>query len=108
MKKRNHHNVYVVEMDKAVLEEPRFLEPNPRHDPSKACYYVGLTGLTPEERFKNHRDGHKSNKFVCKYGLKLCERLYAEYNPLSYDDGVEMEVELARILRARGHAVWQK
>jgi hypothetical protein len=105
---RKHHNVYVVELDRAVLEEPRFAEANPRHDQSKACYYVGLTGLTPEERFKNHREGRKSNKFVRKYGLRLCEQLYSEYNPLSYEDGVQMEAELARMLRARGHAVWQR
>ena len=36
-----HHNVYVV-----------FLR-NPRGD-GRAGYYVGMTGLTPEERFENH------------------------------------------------------
>jgi hypothetical protein len=34
--------------------------------------------------------------------------LYEEYNPLPYSDAEEMEIELANILRRRGHAVWQK
>lgn len=108
MKTKRRHNVYVVELDKAVLKEPKFVEANPQYDASKECYYVGLTGLSPEERFDNHKEGYKSNKFVRKYGLRLCPMLYEEYNPLSYDDAVDMEAELASILRARGHAVWQK
>ncbi|HSG28452.1 MAG TPA: hypothetical protein VLA34_08220 [Candidatus Krumholzibacterium sp.] len=67
-----------------------------------------MTGLTPEQRFENHKEDYKSNRFVRKYGLELCPMLYEEYNPLTYRDAVEMEVELAAILRRRGHAVWQK
>lgn len=108
MSHKKHHNVYVIELDRAVLQEPKFAEANPGCDPWKECYYVGLTGLTPEERFENHRAGYKSNKFVRKYGLRLVPRLYEEYNPLSYEDAREMEVELTGMLRRRAHAVWQK
>ena len=108
MKRKKHHNLYVVELDRAVLKEPRFIESNPRYDPEKPCLYVGMTGLSPEERFYNHKAGYKSNKYVKKYGLRLCPRLYEEHNPLSYDDAREMETELARQLREKGYAVWQK
>jgi hypothetical protein len=106
--RKKHHHVYVVELDRAALNESRFVKENPGHDPAKSCYYVGLTGLTPEERFEAHKNGHKSNRYVERYGIGLCPLLYEEYNPLSYEDAQEMEVELARILRSRGHAVWQK
>jgi len=108
MARGRHHNVYVVELDRAVWNEPRFRKANPGCEEGCACYYVGMTGLSPGERFKNHREGHKSNSFVRRYGLRLCPMLYEEYNPLSYPDAQEMEIELAAILRRRGHAVWQK
>ena len=108
MSKRKHHSVYVVELNEAVLEDPKFAKANPDYDPKKACYYVGLTGLSPEERFEKHKEGYKSNKFVQNYGLRLCPHLYEEYNTLSYEDAQDMETTLAEMLRAKGHAVWQK
>ncbi|UCF05168.1 MAG: hypothetical protein JSV33_14820 [bacterium] len=108
MSDRKHHHVYVIELDKDVLQEPKFATANPDHGPSMDCLYVGSTGLTPEERFENHKTGYKSNRFVKRYGLRLRPLLYEEYNPLSYEDAREMEIELARMLREKGYAVWQK
>jgi hypothetical protein len=107
MPRRKHHSVYVIELDMAVWNESKFRKANPGCEEGCACYYVGMTGLSPEERFENHKEGHKSNRYVREYGLCLCPMLYEEYNPLSYSDAVEMEIELAAILRRRGHAVWQ-
>ena len=55
----HHHNVYVVLLNPAVgrLRTVRAL--NPERDPGKPCVYVGMTGLTPEERFANHKAGIK-------------------------------------------------
>ncbi len=106
--KGRHHNVYVVELDPDVLNEERFRKENPDHQPGMKCLYVGMTGLDPEKRFENHLAGYKSNRYVLKYGVRLCPLLYEEYNPLSYEDACEMEIELASILRRKGHAVWQK
>ena len=53
-----HHHVYVV-----------FLR-NPKGD-GRAGYYVGMTGLTPEERFLNHKNGVKAASVVRKYGERL-------------------------------------
>ena len=106
--RKKHHNVYVVELDEGVLRERRFAAANPDRDPSKPCLYVGATGLSPEERFENHKAGYKANRYVERYGLKLRPELYEEYNPLSYEDAREMETELAAMLREKGYAVWQK
>ena len=38
-----------------VLEEPRFRKENPGYRPCKACVYVGVTSLDPEERFRQHK-----------------------------------------------------
>lgn len=105
---RRRHNIYVVELDPSVLDEPRFARENPDHDPSKPCYYIGMTGLSPERRFENHKAGYKANRFVREYGRRLCPMLYEEHNPLAYEDACEMEVALAEMLREKGYAVWQK
>ena len=104
---RRRHNVYVVELDKRVLAHRKFSAANPHYDPGKACLYVGMTGLEPDERFANHKKGHKANAFVRDYGLWLRRRLYQRLNPLTYDEACETEVELAEYLRKKGHAVWQ-
>lgn len=50
------HHVSVIELDRGVLEERRFVVANPR-SPRKARLYVGLTGRTPEACFRNHKKG---------------------------------------------------
>jgi len=104
---RYHHNVYVIELDKAVLNEPKFRRANPEYDPSKPCIYVGMTGLTVKQRFANHRKGVKSNRFAHRYGIRLLPELYACFNPMPYEGAREMEVELAVGLREEGYGVWQ-
>lgn len=102
-----HHNVYVVELDPAVLREPRFVRCNPDYLPGALCVYVGMTGLLPDERFDKHKAGIKANRFVKLYGLRLLPQLYECFNPMPYDAACEMEVELAIDLRERGFGVWQ-
>ncbi len=103
---RANHNVYVVELAPKVFEkEERFAEANPHWIPEKLCVYVGITGLTPEERFQKHKSGHKAAWFVKRYGRRLLPQFYEHMNPLPYDLAQEMERELARQLRDDGHAV---
>ena len=63
--------VYVIELDPAVLRDRRFRAENPRYAPGKLCFYVGSTALTPEERFANHRRGHKGNRYAGQFGRRL-------------------------------------
>jgi predicted GIY-YIG superfamily endonuclease len=78
---------------------------NPRGD-GKAAYYVGMTGLTPEQRFENHKQGIKSAGIVRRFGERLVPRLYAHLNPMSYVRALEMEGLLAESLRKRGYVVY--
>lgn len=102
-----HHNVYVVELSKDVLNEPHFMKANPTYRLGKPCVYVGMTGLSPDDRFDKHKAGIKSNRYVRVYGLRLLPALYQVYNPMPYDAAREMEVELAIALREKGYGVWQ-
>lgn len=99
-------SVYVIELDEQVLESKKFREANPDRAEGKGCLYVGMTALSPEARFAQHKTGVKSGKFVRQYGRWLRKRLYQAHNPMTYDDAKRMEAELARRLRKRGYAVW--
>jgi predicted GIY-YIG superfamily endonuclease len=90
---RKHHCVYVVYLR------------NPRGD-GKAGYYVGMTGLTPEQRLENHKAGIKAARIVRRCGVRLVPKLYAHLNPMSYADAIAMEGSLAEELRRRGFKVF--
>lgn len=104
---RDHHHVYIVELDAKVLGVGRFREANPGYIDGRMCLYVGMTGLTPEERFRNHKRGYKANSFVRRFGIRLLPELYEKLNPLSYAEAAKKEEDLARALRRRGFGVWQ-
>jgi predicted GIY-YIG superfamily endonuclease len=88
-----HHSVYVVYLR------------NPSGD-GKAGYYVGMTGLTPEERFANHKAGIKSSGVVKRCGERLVPRLYQHLNPMTYEEAVAAEPRLAEELAALGYNVF--
>jgi predicted GIY-YIG superfamily endonuclease len=90
---RGHHSVYVVYLR------------NPNRD-GKAGYYVGMTGLTPEERFANHKKGIKAARVVTRCGERLVPRLYEHLNPMPFQRAREMEEMLADSLRKRGYVVF--
>jgi predicted GIY-YIG superfamily endonuclease len=100
-----HHNVYVVLLSKAALNDFSILKRNPNHDPSKPAVYVGLTGLPVDHRFENHKNGYKSARLVRKYGVRLLPELFEHLNPMPYEHAVQMEKDLADDLRSQGYAV---
>jgi len=105
--KQAHHNVYVVLLENSVLNHKRFLEANRHFSSSKPCVYVGLTGLNPEARFRNHKRGYKSNFYVHKYGTRLMYHLFRNFNPMPYRLAQVVEEELAARYRSLGYGVWQ-
>jgi hypothetical protein len=92
-RRSDHHSVYVV-----------FLR-NPKGD-GRAGYYVGMTGLSPEERFQNHKQGIRAARVVKRFGERLVPRLYAHLNPMPYAKAVTIESMLAQSLRKRGFLVY--
>src|SRR5207248_1471534 len=80
-KPKHHHSVYVVYLR------------NPKGD-GHAAYYVGMTGLRPEQRFANHKNGIKAAGVVRRFGERLVPKLYAHLNPMAYPRAVEMETAL--------------
>ncbi len=101
----DHHNVYVVLLDPAVGKLRKVRAENPERDPKKPCVYIGMSGLTPEERFANHKAGIKDASLVKRYGLRLLPELYGHLNPMPFDAAAQMEMDLAEDLRRAGYTV---
>jgi hypothetical protein len=78
---------------------------NPKRDPKKLCVYVGMTGLTPKERFANHKAGIKAASVVKRYGLRLLPNLFEHLNPMPFEAAAQMEKDLAEDLRRAGYTV---
>ena len=101
----HHHHVYVVLLSPRAARLKSVRAENPRRDPKKPCVYVGMTGLTPEERFQNHREGIKAARVVQLFGIRLMPEIYEVFNPMPFEAAAEMERELAEDLRAQGYTV---
>ena len=102
---KHHHCVYVVLLDSAVGKLRKVRSANPTRLPDKPCVYVGMTGLTPDERFSNHKQGIKSAWVVRRYGVCLLTDLYAHLNPMPFEAATQMEKDLAEDLRRLGYTV---
>jgi hypothetical protein len=51
--------------------------------------------------------GIQSNRYVMQYGLHLLPDLYEGFNPMTYEDACDQEIEIAIDLRSAGFGVWQ-
>ena len=108
------YSVYVIELSKSVWTESwKFRSANPHYRGVQECLYIGMTSLSPNERYKKHKEGAKSKKgykisayFPEKYGTFLRPSLYNQYNPMTKSEAIKMEKWLAGNLRQRGYAVW--
>src|SRR5256886_10868303 len=78
-KDSDHHNVYVVYLR------------NPKKD-GRAGYYVGMTGLSPERRFENHKNGIKAARVVKRCGERLVPQPYPHLQPNPYAHAQALEV----------------
>ena len=100
-------SVYVIRLDAAVLKNRRFRAANPGYVKGSPCVYVGATGLSPEERYANHKSGYKANWYAQRYAEQLMPNLFAHLNPMTHQRALATEIALADELRHEGYGVWQ-
>ena len=101
----DHHSVYVLLLEPAVAKIRKVRAENPDRDRKKPCVYVGMTGLTPEECFANHKAGIKAAPVVTRYGMRLLPELYEHLNPMPFEAATQMERDLSEDLRRAGYTV---
>jgi predicted GIY-YIG superfamily endonuclease len=100
-----HHNVYVVLLKPEVARLRKVRQENPLRIKEMPCVYVGMTGLSPEERFANHQAGIKGAYVVTRFGVRLMPELFEHLNPMPFEAAVVMERDLAEDLRRQGYTV---
>lgn len=100
-------SVYVIRLKAAVLKNRRFRAANPGYVKGSPCVYVGATGLSPEVRFANHKEGHKANFYAQTFGDGLLPELFEHLNLMTYQRALATEIALAEELRQEGYGVWQ-
>jgi hypothetical protein len=106
---RRHYKLYVVLLSPEVLTRPKFVAENPNYVQGRECLYVGMTGLTTvEERFENHKRGHKCNRYARDFGIRLAMELVPDRTAMTWEEAKTAESALAAKLRAEGYAVWQR
>ena len=113
--------IYVIELNKKVLEKKKFLKENPNYIDGKPCVYVGYTSRTPEIRLNQHLNGERNkkgyrlfNRYAHNFGEVLRPSDYKHLNifmqkkSISKEAAMSLEVKKAESLRGKGYAVWQK
>lgn len=88
-----HHRVYVVEL-------------RDQDGPGTVGYYVGMTGLPLDERFRRHKAGRQASRIVKKFGVRLAPEFYEHLPAMTFADAAAMEIKLAELLHAEGYVVF--
>lgn len=70
-------------------------------------HHVYVIELDPDVRFDKHKACIQANAYVMKYGLRLLPDLYEGFNPMTYEDAQQREVEIGIDLRSAWFGVWQ-
>ena len=103
------YTVYVIRLQQRAEHERALQRKNPNYVPGKPVVYVGSTGKTPEERFRQHLTGRRHwNRFVRRYGHRLFYWAMRDVPTFATRAEAEAaEAALAERLRARSWMVWQ-
>lgn len=99
-------SVYVIILSPDARQEKKMIEQNLcQPDDPRGYLYVGMTGLTIEERVGNHLKGYKSCNLVKRY----FSGLFTEKNEcnLTHAEAKIREPKLAEELRREGYWVYQ-
>jgi len=97
------HKIYVVLLDDEVRNRRKVKTGT---DPALPSVYVGMTSLSIEKRFQNHKNNHKAGRgYVRDYGIRLLPALYEAYNPMPRHLAPKAEAALADKLRIEGYTV---
>jgi len=95
-KGNNIYTIYVINLEETP-DEP---------DNSLGSIYVGQTALSKEERFENHKNGHKGSKWVKKYGIDINEELCESFPQVrTLQEAEHLEAKAASRLKKCGWTV---
>ena len=98
----NTYSVYLVDLDSAAMDVPRFNSQNQDLGYTPVRYlYIGQTNLMVEERYEAHKTRPSGSNIVRDHGIGLAEDLIEEYGQsnLTKVESLELEAALSQNLR---------
>ena len=99
--------LYVIELDKEVGKLVKFRKQIPKFLLGNRCFYIGQSAKKPSIRFRQHKDGYKSNTYAKRFGMRLVPEFYEKYNPIpTRKDAEELEEYVTMKLRQERYGVW--
>jgi hypothetical protein len=101
----HHHHVYVVLLDPAVGKIRKVRAENLKRHPRKPCVYVGMAGLTPQERFANHKAGTKAALNCKVLRTPLPGGIYEHLTSMPNEAAAQMKRGPAEELRRAGYTI---
>jgi hypothetical protein len=98
--------LYVIRLKANVRTDRRFRERNPDLKLRRPCVYVGMTYLSAEERFEQHKTGIHSARIARRFGKHVMLSECRVTGPMSRQRAQKKEAALADGLGNRGFGVW--
>jgi hypothetical protein len=103
-----HYSVYVLHLHPESGSTKKMKRQNSLDDDFKGFLYVGMTGLSVEERINNHVSGYKSCNLVKRFYTGEVFVDYPEHGrKFDWRTAVEKEFEVADSLRKKGYCTYQ-
>lgn len=99
--------VYAIDLDRSVIQDPKFKQANPGYVDGKPCVYIGMTSLDVSERYAQHISGTNSSRIAKQWGRGLLTGVVTPRKPTLRRWAMKHERSTARQLRASGYGVWQ-
>ena len=111
------YQAYAVRLDWDAVKKnktaiAKFVRKNSHVRKRKAAFYVGVTGIDPEERWLQHKgklsNGYDTSSFLVReFGIKLSPVwLSSRLEGYSREDALHLERLVAKHLKRQGYAVY--
>ncbi len=113
---QKNNRVYVFQLNNEIKMLPGFLKHNPNIDVNKPCFYVGQTSKDRDERYREHKEGIRSNRFVKQFGVEphkvadktyeLAEQFGVLVDNLRHYQALYYEHKLTILLQEQGYGAY--
>jgi len=111
-----NNRVYAIQLNDEIKENQSFLQHNPNIDMNKPAFYIGQTSKNRDVRYREHKDGVRSNRFAKNFGIEpyetadktyeLAEQFNVLVDDLRHYQALYYELKLTLRLQENGYGAY--